>query len=108
MICQWCQGEDNIVTLCNFNDHIICSDCYSKYLKIYPKRIKGCPYCNGTEEVSVITEPLIQHIHVSSNNTENSEGCFNICCNGCCYLCSVTCIAITMKGILMTCMVSGC
>ena len=108
MICQWCEGEDNIVTLCDFDDHIICNNCYSKYLKNYPKRIKGCPYCKGVEEIPIITEPLISNIPVSSNNTGNSEGFFNICCNGCCYLGIVTCIAVTVKGILLTCMVAGC
>lgn len=106
MICQWCEGEENIITLCDFDDHNICKNCYEKYLKIYPKRIKGCPYCNGTEEISVITQPLIPNIQVSSTNTENSEGCSDICCRGCCYLCVVTCIGIMMKGILLTCIAS--
>ncbi len=108
MICQWCEGEDNIITLCDFDDHIICKKCYEKYLKIYPKRIKGCPYCKGTEEISVITQPLIPTIHVASTNTENSEGCSDICCHGCCYLCALTCMGIMMKGLLLTCIAGVC
>jgi hypothetical protein len=90
MTCQWCEADEYIIKLCDIEDHIICNDCYEKYHKNYPKRIKGCPYCKGTEEVLVITQPLINNIRVSpSSSRENS---YDTCARSCYFCCSITCI----------------
>lgn len=98
MTCQWCEADEYIIKLCDFEDHAICNDCYTTYHKNYPKRIKGCPYCKGTEEVLIITQPLINHIRASPSSRRESsdEQCGQIC-----YFCgSVTCIGVIIYNIL--------
>ena len=98
MTCQWCQEEEDIIQLCEFEDHTICNNCYSKYHKNYPKRMKGCPYCKGTEEVLVITQPLINHIQVSSSS--NRETSDDQCARTCSFCCSVTCFGLIAYKII--------
>ena len=50
MICSWCEQDNELITLCKFDNHNVCKLCYKKYCETYPLRVEGCPYCKGIEE----------------------------------------------------------
>jgi len=56
MSCHWCEEPGNLVSLCEIDGHDICVICYGKYHRQYPRRVKGCPYCKGIEEISIIID----------------------------------------------------
>lgn len=101
--CLWCEESLNILRLCENQDHNICSICYEEYLKNFPKRLKGCPYCNGIEETSVVTEPLISNtvdvtVSQSAGNRENTNECCETCVKCCCYCSCATIFCLIIKG----------
>ena len=59
MTCQWCYESGEIAELCSIEDHTVCKVCYDKYRKAYPRRLEGCPYCNGVREIVVNVSPEI-------------------------------------------------
>jgi len=73
MSCQWCEEEKDLLSLCDVDDHQICKQCYETYNKQYPKRVKGCPYCKGIEEIPVIIE-----LDRSDTQTVHYESRYNI------------------------------
>ena len=50
MLCAWCEEDNELIRLCNFDNHNVCKLCYKKYCETYPLRVEGCPYCKGNEE----------------------------------------------------------
>ena len=50
MVCSWCEEDNELITLCNFDNHNVCKLCYEKYRETYPLRVEGCPYCKGNQE----------------------------------------------------------
>jgi hypothetical protein len=103
MSCQWCEENENIISLCDYEDHIICNNCYEQYQKNYPKRLKGCPYCKGTEEILVITQPLISNtaditVSQSPGNRQNTNECCETCVRCYCYVTVCLCMGLIIKG----------
>jgi len=98
--CKWCEEPGNMVILCKLDDHQICVICYEKYQKQFPKRVKGCPYCKGIEEVPMIvgeerSEDIQEtlFLHVRESHGLNNQACGKLC-SFCCW--SATFIIIVM------------
>jgi len=54
MTCSWCEEANELIKLCDIEDHRVCKICYEKYRESYPLRLEGCPYCKGNEETVVV------------------------------------------------------
>ena len=54
MTCSWCEEANELIKLCDIEDHRVCKICYEKYRESYPLRVEGCPYCKGNEEIVVV------------------------------------------------------
>ncbi len=54
MNCSWCEETNELINLCDIEDHRVCKICYEKYCESYPLRLEGCPYCKGNEETVVV------------------------------------------------------
>ncbi len=54
MVCSWCEEDNELIALCNFDNHNVCKLCYEKYRETYPLRVEGCPYCKGNEEKVIV------------------------------------------------------
>ena len=54
MNCSWCEDPNELIKLCDNEDHRVCKICYEKYRDSYPLRVEGCPYCKGNEEIVVV------------------------------------------------------
>ena len=54
MNCSWCEDPNELIKLCDNQDHRVCKSCYEKYRESYPLRLEGCPYCKGNEEIVVV------------------------------------------------------
>ena len=54
MTCSWCEEANELIKLCDNEDHRVCKICYEKYRESYPLRVEGCPYCKGNEEIVVV------------------------------------------------------
>ena len=54
MNCTWCEETNELIKLCDNEDHRVCKICYEKYRDSYPLRVEGCPYCKGNEEIVVV------------------------------------------------------
>tara|TARA_Y100000768_G_C23374374_1_gene405625 strand:- start:34 stop:360 length:327 start_codon:yes stop_codon:yes gene_type:complete len=79
MTCSWCEEENEIIKLCNIEDHRVCKICYDKYREMYPTREEGCPYCKGNKEnfveVMEIHAPETETIIVISNPPYTETSC---------------------------------
>ena len=89
MECKWCEEPGNMVILCKLDDHQICIICYEKYRKQYPKRVKGCPYCKGIEEVPMIvgeerSEDVQESLFFRVREGQSQAACGTIC-TFCCW-----------------------
>ena len=67
MVCTWCEEDNELIALCNFDNHNVCKMCYEKYLETYPMRMEGCPYCNGNQE------KVIVHIDTPDDVTDDVD-----------------------------------
>ncbi len=54
MTCKWCEQNKELINLCDNTEHSVCKICYENYLKLYPLRVEGCPYCKGLEEKVIV------------------------------------------------------
>jgi len=54
MNCTWCEEANELIKLCDNEEHRVCKICYEKYRETYPLRVEGCPYCKGNEETVVV------------------------------------------------------
>jgi len=87
--CKWCEEPGNMVILCKLDDHQICIICYEKYQKQFPKRVKGCPYCKGIEEVPMIvgeerSDEIGETLFLRVRENHSHAACGNIC-TFCCW-----------------------
>ena len=115
MSCLWCEENDNIIKLCEILDHRICNECYNDYLKYFPKRVKGCPYCIGIEEITqtqdiigndeINREPLINNSNSNiiiftrerTENLINNNSRTLYCIRVCLYFFYLSCFAFSIK-----------
>ena len=84
MTCQWCEENEDIISLCKIEDHLICSNCYEQYQHHYPTRVKGCPYCKGIEEIPINIQPSSSsdtvNLRVVPRSSESTNAIGNCCC----------------------------
>ena len=67
MVCSWCEEDNELIALCNFDNHNVCKLCYEKYRETYPLRVEGCPYCKGNQEKVMV------RVH-TPNDASDDEG----------------------------------
>lgn len=67
MVCSWCEEDNELIALCNFDNHNVCKLCYEKYRDTYPLRVEGCPYCKGNQEKVMV------RVH-TPNDASDDEG----------------------------------